>query len=53
MKCPYCGSKLTRTGYSFPFPQLRCNSCIERNDMKKRIAKLEKQVNHANKGTKP
>ena len=39
--CPHCGSKLEPTGYSFPYPPWRCKNCIERNEIKKRIDKLE------------
>ncbi|WP_300601144.1 hypothetical protein [uncultured Rikenella sp.] len=47
-KCPHCGAKLEPTNYSFPYPQWRCRSCIERNaeeeKRKKRIAELEKRI---------
>lgn len=36
-KCPYCGGDLTRTGYSFPYPQWRCRSCIRKNSEKKAL----------------
>jgi tRNA(Ile2) C34 agmatinyltransferase TiaS len=39
-KCPKCGGKTVRTGYSFPFPQLRCNRCVNYNS---RIKKQEQE----------
>lgn len=50
-KCPHCGGKTEETGYSFPYPQLRCRRCIATNkakreqeeeieDLKRRIEKL-------------
>lgn len=54
-KCPHCGGVLSPTGYSFPYPALRCKACIARNTAKKeqliknmqlekRIQKLENQL---------
>jgi tRNA(Ile2) C34 agmatinyltransferase TiaS len=52
-RCPHCGGKTERTYASFPFPQLRCPTCIARNsekeELEKRIAKLEAIVNNQNK----
>lgn len=46
--CPQCGGILERTGYSFPFPQWRCNNCIKRNKemklLERRIDELEKKL---------
>lgn len=33
--CPKCNCKLEVTGYSFPYPQFRCPSCIRKNRKKK------------------
>lgn len=47
-RCPHCGGKLERTGYSFPYPQLRCRSCIKRNsekgELEDRIERLENEL---------
>lgn len=47
-KCPHCGGKTERTGYSFPYPQLRCRNCIRNNKAKRededRIKKLEERI---------
>lgn len=47
-KCPHCGGPTVQTGYSFPYPQLRCNNCytrnIEKQEMEARIAALESKV---------
>jgi tRNA(Ile2) C34 agmatinyltransferase TiaS len=34
-KCPVCGIRTVPTGYSFPFPQWRCNNCYSRNKKQK------------------
>ena len=50
--CPQCGRETVETGYSFPYPQLRCNYCVkvsktERKsketiaDLEARLSKLE------------
>jgi len=48
-KCPSCGGKTVRTGYSFPYPQLRCIPCyrqsIEREELEKRNRSLEHRIN--------
>jgi tRNA(Ile2) C34 agmatinyltransferase TiaS len=55
-KCPHCGGPTVRTGYSYPYPQLRCNSCYQRNkeiqEMEERIATLEKEIKIIKKVTK-
>lgn len=54
-KCPRCGGVLTPTGYSWPFPALRCKNCIQNNkekkDIEERISKLENQINNNNTST--
>lgn len=40
-KCPHCGGPTVATGYSFPFPQLRCNRCYEANT---KIKELEDRL---------
>lgn len=41
-KCPHCGEETVATGYSYPYPQLRCNRCCNKN-AKKQIKRLEKK----------
>jgi len=46
-KCPHCGTETVATGYSFPYPQLRCNRCYKENtrlkELEDRIKQLEKK----------
>lgn len=46
-KCPKCGTQTVKTGYSFPYPQLRCNRCYNENNkfkqLEDRIKQLEKK----------
>jgi hypothetical protein len=46
LRCPRCGGVLTKTCYAFPYPQLRCVSCIRRNnEMKEQVAaEVKKQL---------
>lgn len=54
-KCPRCGCKTVETGYSFPYPQFRCNNCVSNSekakaesrriqDLEYRLAMLEKNI---------
>lgn len=47
-KCPHCGGQTTPTGYSYPYPQLRCKNCIQRNtekqELEARIKALEDKL---------
>ena len=48
-KCPYCGGKLAPTGYSFPYPQWRCLSCITANTKARKIKDLEERIKELEK----
>lgn len=47
-KCSQCGREVVETGYSFPYPQYRCNFCMrdnhEKRELEKRITALEKTI---------
>lgn len=43
-KCPYCNGSLVETGYSFPYPQYRCNNCVRNNKAQDDIEELKKQI---------
>jgi len=45
-KCPRCGGETVATGYSFPYPQLRCNRCYNES---KRLQELEDRIEYLEK----
>ena len=51
-KRPQCGQPVTETGYSFPFPQYRCEFCIkratEKAELEERISRLENIIQNQN-----
>ena len=52
-KCPHCGGPTVRTYAAYPYPQLRCNACCDRNSEKKkmedRITDLENKIEKLSK----